>query len=115
MKRYSIFSLARNALSGHRDWPAAWRSPDPKPAYDAIIVGCPTRFGRMPSQLAAFFDQASNLEQMPSAVGGFRGQLQAVVHVPSGLVEVAATALQIRKAGPRVAQDLSHFGWVAAG
>ena len=39
MKRYSIFSLARNALSRHEDWPAAWRSPEPKPAYDAIIVG----------------------------------------------------------------------------
>ena len=39
MKRYSIFSLARNALSRHENWSAAWRSPDPKPSYDAIIVG----------------------------------------------------------------------------
>ena len=37
--RYSIFSLARNALSYHEDWPEAWRSPDPKPAYDVVIVG----------------------------------------------------------------------------
>jgi len=37
--RYSIFSLARNALNYHQDWPKAWRSPDPKPAYDAIIIG----------------------------------------------------------------------------
>ena len=37
--RYSVFSLARNALSRHRDWPQAWRSPDPNPAYDVIIVG----------------------------------------------------------------------------
>ena len=29
--------------------------------YDAIIVGCPTRFGRMPSQMASFFDQAGGL------------------------------------------------------
>ena len=29
--------------------------------YDAIIVGAPTRFGRIPSQLAAFFDQAGGL------------------------------------------------------
>ena len=29
--------------------------------YDAIIVGCPTRFGRMPSQMAAFMDQAGGL------------------------------------------------------
>ena len=39
MSRYSIFSLARNALGHHRNWPAAWRSPDPKPAYDVVIVG----------------------------------------------------------------------------
>jgi sarcosine oxidase subunit beta len=37
--RYSALSLARQALKGHRDWPRAWRDPEPKPAYDAIIVG----------------------------------------------------------------------------
>ena len=37
--RYSIFSLARNALSAHRHWPLAWRNPEPKPAYDAIVIG----------------------------------------------------------------------------
>ena len=37
--RYSIFSLARNAASHHENWPLAWRSPEPKRAYDAIIVG----------------------------------------------------------------------------
>jgi sarcosine oxidase subunit beta len=36
---YSIFSLVRNALSYHEGWPRAWRSPQPKPAYDVIIVG----------------------------------------------------------------------------
>ena len=29
--------------------------------YDAIIFGAPTRFGRMPSQMAAFLDQAGGL------------------------------------------------------
>jgi sarcosine oxidase, subunit beta len=37
--RYSIFSLARNALSYHENWEEAWRSPEPKPEYDVIIVG----------------------------------------------------------------------------
>jgi sarcosine oxidase subunit beta len=37
--RYSIFSLARNALSYHEHWPSAWRSPEPKPEYDVVIVG----------------------------------------------------------------------------
>ena len=39
MQKYSIFSLARNALNYHKDWEQAWRSPEPKPEYDAIIVG----------------------------------------------------------------------------
>jgi len=30
-------------------------------AYDAIIIGAPTRFGRMASQMAAFLDQAGGL------------------------------------------------------
>src|ERR1700694_6172344 len=37
--RYSIFSLARNALRYHEHWPLAWRSPPPKARYDAIIIG----------------------------------------------------------------------------
>ncbi len=37
--RYSIFSLLRNAMSYHEDWPEAWRCPEPKPAYDVVIVG----------------------------------------------------------------------------
>ena len=39
LKRYSIFSLLRNAMSYHEGWARKWRSPDPKPAYDAIIIG----------------------------------------------------------------------------
>ena len=39
MQKYSIFSLARNALSYHENWQRAWRSPEPKSAYDAVIVG----------------------------------------------------------------------------
>ena len=37
--RFSLFSLARQALGGHARWPAQWRSPEPKAAYDAVIVG----------------------------------------------------------------------------
>ena len=29
MNKYSIFSLARNAMSYHQNWSAAWRSPEP--------------------------------------------------------------------------------------
>ena len=39
MKKHSIFSLVRNALSYHENWPKAWRSPHPKTKYDVVIVG----------------------------------------------------------------------------
>ena len=39
MQKYSIFSLLRNAVSHHKNWQRAWRSPEPKQEYDAIIVG----------------------------------------------------------------------------
>lgn len=39
MAEYSALSLLRNALGGNRDWTPAWRKPDPKPAYDVIVVG----------------------------------------------------------------------------
>ena len=39
MGKYSIFSLARNALSHHQDWARAWRSPDPKTGYDVVVIG----------------------------------------------------------------------------
>jgi sarcosine oxidase, subunit beta len=39
MARFSIFSLARNALTGHQNWPAYWRSPQPRQEYEIIIIG----------------------------------------------------------------------------
>ena len=38
-KKYSIFSLAKNALSGHKEWQKMWRSPEPREFYDVIIIG----------------------------------------------------------------------------
>jgi heterotetrameric sarcosine oxidase beta subunit len=37
--RYSAFSLLANAFTGHRGWKPTWRDADPRPAYDAVIVG----------------------------------------------------------------------------
>ncbi len=39
MKHYSAFAVAREALRYHTGWERAWRSPEPKKRYDAIIVG----------------------------------------------------------------------------
>ena len=37
--RYSIWNLARNALSYHEGWSRAWRSPEPRSSYDVVIIG----------------------------------------------------------------------------
>ncbi|WP_213737646.1 sarcosine oxidase subunit beta family protein [Bradyrhizobium sp. dw_411] len=37
--RYSIFALARGALTKHRHWHPAWRDAAPNGPYDVIIVG----------------------------------------------------------------------------
>lgn len=39
MAEYSVFSLIKNALGGHKDWIRAWRDPDPKRHYDVIVIG----------------------------------------------------------------------------
>jgi sarcosine oxidase subunit beta len=39
VKGYSAFALLRNALSGHRSWKPAWRSPELKKSYDVVIIG----------------------------------------------------------------------------
>ena len=37
--------------------------------YDGIVIGAPTRFGRMPSQMASFLDQAGGLWFTDALVG----------------------------------------------
>jgi sarcosine oxidase subunit beta len=39
MQRFSAFALARTALTGQTGWQRQWRSPEPKPRYDAVIIG----------------------------------------------------------------------------
>ncbi|OJU22219.1 MULTISPECIES: NAD(P)H:quinone oxidoreductase [unclassified Sphingomonas] len=47
--------------------------PDAMGDYDAVIVGAPTRFGRMPSQMAAFWDTAGGLWMRGGLVGKVGG------------------------------------------
>ena len=73
--------------------------------YDAIIVGAPTRFGRMPGQMAAFLDQAGGLWA--------RGAL-------NGKVGAAFTSTATQHGGQEVTlfsiiTNLMHFGMVIVG
>ena len=38
-KKYSIFTLIKNALSNNENWQKMWKSPEPKKTYDVIVVG----------------------------------------------------------------------------
>ena len=43
--KYSLFSLLKNSLTGHKNWTPAWRQPEPKKEYDIIIIdGTPALF-----------------------------------------------------------------------
>jgi NAD(P)H dehydrogenase (quinone) len=73
--------------------------------YDGIIVGCPTRFGRMSSQMAAFLDQGSGL--------WMRGAL-------NGKVGGAFTSTASQHGGQEVTlfsiiTNLLHFGMTVVG
>ncbi len=39
MQRFSAMALLRQAASGHAGWRPQWRDAEPKPRYDAVIVG----------------------------------------------------------------------------
>jgi len=73
--------------------------------YDAIIVGAPTRFGRMPAQMASFLDQAGGLWA--------RGAL-------NGKVGGAFTSTATQHGGQEmtlfsIITNLLHFGMVVVG
>lgn len=74
-------------------------------AYDTIIVGAPTRFGRLPSQMANFLDQAGGL--------WMRGALH-------GKVGGAFTSTATQHGGQEmtlfsIIANLLHFGMVIVG
>jgi NAD(P)H dehydrogenase (quinone) len=51
----------------------AIEGPDALTQYDAIIVGAPTRYGRMPSQMAAFWDTTGGIWMKGALVGKVGG------------------------------------------
>jgi NAD(P)H dehydrogenase (quinone) len=51
------------------DQPAAWAKPAELPEYDAVILGIPTRYGRMVAPMAAFWDQTVEIWSSGKMVG----------------------------------------------
>ena len=73
--------------------------------YDAIIVGCPTRFGRMASQMANFLDQAGGLWMRGALIGKVGGAFASTGTQHGGQ---EATLFSI-------IANLMHFGLVVVG
>ena len=73
--------------------------------YDAIIVGAPTRFGRMPAQMAAFLDQAGGL-WMRGALNGKVGGAFTSTATQHGGQEVTLFS---------IITNLMHFGMTIVG
>ena len=73
--------------------------------YDAIIVGCPTRFGRMPSQMASFLDQAGGLWARGALNGKVGGAFTSTATQHGGQ-EVTLSSVNT---------NLMHFGMTIVG
>jgi len=95
------------ARNGHfkLDQPAPIATVNDLPNYDAIVIGAPTRYGRMPSQMAAFLDQTGGLW----AKGALNGKVGA-----------AFTSSATQHGGQETTQfsiitNLLHLGMVIVG
>lgn len=78
---------------------------DELPGYDAIVVGAPTRYGRMPGQMASFLDRTGGLW----AKGALNGKVGA-----------AFTSTATQHGGQEttlfsIITNLLHFGMVIVG
>ncbi|HEY0844974.1 MAG TPA: NAD(P)H:quinone oxidoreductase [Noviherbaspirillum sp.] len=73
--------------------------------YDAIIIGCPTRYGRMPSQMAAFLDQTGGLWARGALNGKVGGAFTSTATQHGGQETTLFSVLT----------NLLHFGMTVVG
>ncbi len=75
------------------------------PNYDAIIVGSPTRFGRLSSPVAEFLDQAGELASRGILKGKVGGAFSSPASLNGGHETTSMSILT----------NLLHFGMIVAG
>lgn len=73
--------------------------------YDAIVVGAPTRFGRMPAQMASFLDQAGGLWARGALNGKVGGAFTSTATQHGGQETTLFSILT----------NLMHFGLITVG
>jgi len=95
------------AKNGHfklqQDAPVA--KPDELEHYDAIIIGAPTRYGRMPSQMAAFLDQTGGLWARGALNGKVGGAFTSTATQHGGQEQTLFSIIT----------NLLHFGMTVVG
>lgn len=95
------------AKNGHfklqQDAPVA--KPDELADYDAIIIGAPTRYGRMPSQMAAFLDQTGGLWARGALNGKVGGAFTSTATQHGGQEQTLFSIIT----------NLMHFGMTIVG
>jgi NAD(P)H dehydrogenase (quinone) len=87
------------------DQPAPIATVDELANYDAIVVGAPTRFGRMPSAMGSFWEQAGSL-WMSGALHGKVGGAFTSTATQHGGNEMTLFS---------IIANLMHFGMVIVG
>jgi len=87
------------------DQPAPVATPAELANYDAIIVGAPTRFGRMPSPMGSFWEQAGALWMSGALVGKAGGAFASSATQHGGNETTLFSIIA----------NLMHFGMVIVG
>jgi NAD(P)H dehydrogenase (quinone) len=95
------------ARNGHfkLDQPAPVATVNELPGYDAIVIGAPTRYGRMPSQMAAFLDQTGGLWAKGALNGKVGGAFTSTATQHGGQEMTLFSIIT----------NLLHFGMVVVG
>jgi len=101
IKRVPETVPAETAKASHykigQDAPVA--SVDELADYDAIIVGAPTRYGRMPAQMATFLDQTGGLWKRGALNGKIGGAFSSSASQHGGnemtLISIIATLMHL--------------------
>jgi NAD(P)H dehydrogenase (quinone) len=87
------------------DQPAPIATPGELANYDAVVVGAPTRFGRMPSAMGSFWEQAGGLWQSGAMVGKVGGAFTSSGTQHGGNETTLFSIIT----------NLMHFGFVIVG
>ena len=87
------------------DQPAPIATPGELANYDAVVVGAPTRFGRMPSAMGSFFEQAGALWASGAMIGKVGGAFTSSATQHGGNEMTLFSIIT----------NLLHFGFVIVG